>query len=80
MVVWFAALLMSEAEKQNDDRWDQVMSGLDLLFARVSEIGSAQQQLCDQVDLIAQAVDQFGKQKQFLSKQVDAKGQAIVSF
>ena len=36
---------MAQAAHHDDERWEQVMESLDLIFARVTDLGRTQQQL-----------------------------------
>ena len=45
----FVLTTMSEQEQHDEDRWSRVMYSLDLLSARISGIGAAQQHLKKQL-------------------------------
>ena len=69
-----------EATHQKDaDRWDEVMESLDLLFTRVTDMGTAQHQLKTQVEHSHHLMDQFGKDQQILQQQMAATGQAVAN-
>ena len=53
------------------------MESLDLIFARVTDLGRTQQQLRAQVELTTQAVDSLGKEQQILTQKVDSTAQAV---
>ena len=62
---------MAQAAHHDDERWEQVMESLDLIFARVMDLGRTQQQLRTQVESTTQAVDNLGKEQQILNQKVD---------
>jgi hypothetical protein len=53
------------------------MESLDLIFARMTDLGRTQQQLRAQVELTTQAVDSLGKEQQILTQKVDSTAQAV---
>ena len=57
---------MAHTTSQDDRHWEQVMESLDLIFARMTDIGSTQQQLRAQVELNTQAMHQYGEEHQIL--------------
>ena len=68
---------MEETARQDDAHWEQVMESLDLIFARMTDLGHTQQQLRSQVELTTHAVDTFGKEQQILAQKVDSTAQAV---
>ncbi|XP_025794160.1 uncharacterized protein LOC112874822 [Panicum hallii] len=67
-----------EASSQRDEaHWDQVLSSLDLLFARVSAIGVSQKELKAQLEQTTTTVDHYGKEQQLVAKRVEATGQTV---
>lgn len=53
------------------------MESLDLLFARVTDIGKAQVMMQEQLEKNTMAVDHTRKEQQVLSQQIDATGKAV---
>jgi hypothetical protein len=63
---------MSSKTDEEKGRWDQVMEGFDLLFARVNDIGLIQQEMKKDFQ------DQREAQR-VMSQQVQASGQAVAT-
>ena len=53
---------MAQTAHLDDERWEQVMESLDLIFARETDLGRTQLQLRTQVESTTQAVDNVGKE------------------
>ena len=53
---------MAEYNRREDEHWEQIRSSLDLLFARVSAIGSSQQELRDKMTRTSETMDQYAKE------------------
>ena len=68
---------MDETARHDDERWEQVMESLDLIFAWMTNLGRTQQQLRSQVELTTQAVDKLGKEQQILTQKVDSTAQTV---
>jgi hypothetical protein len=68
---------MASSDQHHEDQLRSIMDSLDLLFQRVSDVNTAQQQFKAQLDLNSQAIHQCTTEQQFLSKQVTATGQAV---
>ena len=68
---------MEESSRRDEDHWSQVTSSLDLLFARVSEIGASQKELRARLDLTTESMDLYAREQQMIVKQVEATGQAV---
>ena len=68
---------MEESSRRDEDHWSQVTSSLDLLFARVSEIGASQKELRARLDLTTESMDLYAREQQMIAKQVEATGQAV---
>ena len=68
---------MEESSRRDEDHWSQVTSSLDLLFARVSEIGASQKELRARLDLTTESMDLYAREQQIIAKQVEATGQAV---
>lgn len=72
---------MDDREKQEDERWDDVMANMDLLFAKVATVDSRQQQfearLEAKVDMSSTVLEQLLKDQQLLAKQLEVTGQAV---
>jgi len=68
---------MEQVAHRDDEHWEQVMESLDLIFARMTDLGRTQQQLRNQVEMTTQAVDGLGKEQQILTQKVDSTAQAV---
>lgn len=68
--------MQEEAEKKGS-KFDQILDSLDLLFARVTDIGLTQQKIRTHLDLNTQVVDQHTAEQQVMAKQIEEKGQAV---
>jgi hypothetical protein len=69
---------MSKNTEEDKSRWDQMMEHLDLLFSRVDDIGTVQQQMKAQMDIRGAAMDSYAQQQQLIAQQVKANGAAVV--
>jgi len=67
---------MSEQERHHEERWEHILNSLNLLFARVFNIGTAQQELQDKVNHTMKTLEQYTVEQQLLAKQ-EASGQAV---
>ena len=77
MQTQFVLDAMAQAAQEDAAHWDQTMESIDLIFARMADIGSTQQQLRAQVESVTQAMDQYGKQYQILSQKLDSTAAAV---
>jgi len=68
---------MSKNTEEDKSRWDQMMEHLDLLFSRVDDIGTVQQQMKAQMDIRGAAMDSYSEQQQLIAQQVKANGAAV---
>lgn len=65
---------MEERSKKDDEKWDEVMEHLDLLFAKVGNMEQKQEALGG---ITSKVLDQLLQGQQRMSKQIEANGQAI---
>ena len=68
---------MEEHIQAEDTHWDQVMESLDLLFARVTDIGRDQQQIRAQLGHHTEVLQGYGQAQEALTHKVDATSQAV---
>jgi len=64
----------AENSRHEDEHWEQIRSSLDLLFARVSSIGSSQHEPRDQMARTSETVDRYAQEQHNLAKQAEATG------
>jgi hypothetical protein len=68
---------MALAEQREEEKWEQLMASVDLLFARVGSIDRNQQQINAQLDLSAQVMERVLQDQQTLAKQMELTGQVV---
>lgn len=68
---------MDEVMRRSDERWDHVLESLDLLFAKVGDIGGNQQKTDTRVEMSTTIMEQMLKDQQRLAKQLDITSQAV---
>jgi hypothetical protein len=68
---------ISDQEHRHEERWEHILNSLNLLFARVFNIGTAQQELQDKVNHTMKTLEPYAVEQQLLQKQVEATGQAM---
>jgi len=68
---------MEEHIQAEDTHWDQVMESLDLLFARVTDIGRDQQQIRAQLGQHTDVLQGYAQAQEVLTQKVDAASQAV---
>lgn len=73
----FVLSRMDSLEKRVEERWDQVMASLDLLFAKVEEVEVNQQKTDTRVEMSTKVMEQMLKDQQLLAKQMEVTGQAV---
>jgi hypothetical protein len=64
------------SERHHEECWEHILDSLNLLFARVFNIGTAQQELQDKVNHTMKTLEQYAVEQQLLAKQ-EATGQAV---
>lgn len=75
----FVLTAMSEQERHDQDHWSRprVMYSVDLLSARVSDIGAAQPHLKEQLAQTTELVNQYAQDHNKLERQVGETGRAV---
>jgi len=68
---------MEERSQVEDTHWDQVMESLDLLFARVTDIGRDQQQIRAQLTHNTEVMEGYGHAQEILTRKVEVTSQAV---
>ena len=68
---------MEEYERQGDHHWEQMMESLDLLFARVTDIGRDQQQIRAHLEHNSEVMAGYSTAQEILTRKVEATGQAV---
>ena len=68
---------MEEHVQAEDTHWDQVMESLDLLFARVTDIGRDQQQIRAQLGHHMEVLEGYGQTQEVLTHKVDVTSQVV---
>lgn len=67
-----------EAQAAKDDaRWSHVVDSIDLLFAKVGDIGNNQEKFETQFDMTTKVMEQILKDQQLLAKQQEITGQTV---
>lgn len=60
-----------------DERWEQVMSSLDLVFAKVAEVDGNQRKSDTKVDMTTKVMEQMLKDQQSIAKQLEVTWQMV---
>ena len=68
---------MEEYEHQGDHHWEQMMESLDLLFARVTDIGRDQQQIRAHLEHNSEVMAGYSTAQEILTRKVEATSQAV---
>lgn len=68
---------MTEDTEKEATKLDQILDSLDMLFARVTDIGLAQQHMKAQLDLNTQAIGRQTSDQQTMARQLEETGPAV---
>nr|CAB3465589.1 unnamed protein product [Digitaria exilis] len=72
----FVLTKMDERAAKGDERWEQVLENMDLLFAQVGDIAANQQTMAAQISVSTKVMEQMIADQKLLNKRIDATGQA----
>jgi chromosome segregation ATPase len=63
--------------KQEATKWDEMMESIDLIFAKMTDMGNHQDKIEAKVDMSNKVMEQMIKDQERITKQLASNGQAI---